>query len=369
MMKKVLYTSNTYNHLYLCHKPYLKWFKENGFIVHTATNSNKKLDNVDVNFCVPVKRTPYSFNNILATYKLKKIIQKEHYDIIHTNTPMGAVVTRIAAIKYRKRNNVKVIYTAHGFHFFKKCPIINYILFYPVEKILSKYTDLIITINDEDYRFAQKHFKTRIEYIPGIGFDEEKFKKSLTKKERDKFRKQNNLSNKDYVISYVAEILNRKRQKYLLRVLKSMNLSNEKVLLIGDDTKSKSLIKKIHKYKLEDNVKVLGFKNNISDYLDISDLVISVSKQEGLPLNIMEAMYKEKPIIVTDCRGNRDLIKHKKNGLVVNMNNKKELANSISFIKENPVYAKTLAKNNKKIISKYSIVNVLPIMEKIYNEL
>lgn len=366
MKKKVLYTANTYTHLYLCHQPYFKWFKENNFIVHTATNSTKKLNSVDEAFKISINRSPFKYSNIKAVFQLKKIIQREKYDLIHTNTPMGAVITRLAAMKYRKKNNIKIIYTAHGFHFFKKCPFINYILFYPIEKMLSKYTDLIITINQEDYEFAKKHFKTNIEYIPGIGFEKEKFNTNLTKKEKEKFRKENDLELDDYVISYVAEISNRKRQLYLLKVLKKMKLTNEKILLIGDNRKSKKISKQILKYGLEDRVKILGFKNNISNYIDISDLIISVSKQEGLPLNIMEAMYKNKPIIVTDCRGNRDLIQNDINGIVVGIKDEQGLINSINLLKENPKYAKKLSNKNRTIVEKYSIDSVLPIMEKIY---
>ena len=365
---KVLYTANTYTHLYLCHKPYLKWFHDKGFIVHTATNSTKKLDNVDNNFNITVQRNPFKISNIKAVFELKKIIEKEKYDIIHTHTPMGAAITRLASTKYRKNHDVKIIYTAHGFHFFKGCKLINWLIYYPVEKILSKYTDLIITMNKEDYEFAKKHFKTKIEYIPGIGFNEEKFKKQLTKEEQKLLKEKLNIQKKSYIISYIAEIQKRKRQMYLLKTIKKMNLTNELFLLVGDDTKSKNIRKYIQKNKLEAHVKIIGFKDNVGDYLDISDLVISVSNQEGLPLNIMEAMYKNKPIIVTNCRGNIDLIKNNTNGIVVGLNNQKELINSIIKIKNNSKLLEKFSLNNKKIINKYSINSVLPIMENIYNK-
>lgn len=364
---KVLYTANTYRHLYLCHKPYIKWFHDKKFIVHTATNSNKKLENVDHNYNIPVERYPFKLNNIKAIFKLKKIIEKEKYDIIHTHTPMGAVVTRLASIKYRKKNDVKIIYTAHGFHFYKKCPIINWLIYYPVEKILSKYTDLIITMNEEDYKFAKKYFKTKIEHIPGIGFDEQKFSKKLSNIEQNKLKEKLNIDKNSYIISYVAEINKRKRQMYLLKTIKKMELTNELFLLIGDDQNSKNIKKYIKKHNLQKHVKIIGFQENIGDYLDISNLIISVSNQEGLPLNIMESMYKEKPIIVTNCRGNIDLIQNKINGIVVDIKNKKQLINSISILKNNNNYAQKLGEYNKKIINKYSIRNVLPIMENIYN--
>lgn len=366
MSKNVLFTANTLRHLYLCHTPYFEYFKNNNYKVHTVSNDDMKLKNVYKSYKIDIKRKPFKFSNIKSLIQLKKIIEDGNYDLIHTHTPMGAAVTRIAAKMANYKNTI--IYTAHGFHFFKKCPWINWILYYPVEKILSKYTDLIITINLEDYEFAKKHFKTNIAYVPGVGFNEKKFDISLNKKEKDDFRQYNGLSKNDFIISYIAEISNRKRQAYLIKTIAKMNITNEKFLLIGDANKyNLNKIKKlIKKYKLEDIVKLVGFNDEIAEYLEISDLVISVSSQEGLPLNIMEAMYKKKPIIVTDCRGNTDLIQNMKNGIVVEMNNQQQLMDAIYLLKNNMKLQKKFARNNKKIISKYSVKNVMIEMDKIY---
>lgn len=368
MSKKILFTANTLRHLYLCHIPYLKYFKDIGYEVHTASDDDSILEGVDCSFKLSIKRSPYNFNNIKAIFELKKILKENQYDIIHTNTPMGAVVTRIAVI-LAKVKKTKVIYTAHGFHFFKGCPIINYILYYPVEKILSKYTDMLITINEEDYCFAMKHFKTDVRYIPGIGFNEDKFKSVLNKSEQLDLRKSIGLDKNDYVISYVAEISKRKRHNYLVKTISKMDITNEKFLFIGDDSKIRIINKLIKKYNLSDVVKIVGFNNRVSDHLDISDLVISVSKQEGLPLNIMEAMYKEKTIIVTDCRGNRDLIKNNVNGLVINMNQYEDLIKAIEYCKNNKDIIKKYNVVNRDIISNYSIKSVFPKMKRIYQEL
>ena len=365
-MKKVLYTANTYRHLYLCHIPYIKYLSSK-CIVHTACNSDNKIDGSTKCYCVPIERKPFKLNNIKAIYKLRKIIEKEEYDIIHTHTPMGSVVTRLASLRYKKHHNLKIIYTAHGFHFFKGCSFINYILYYPIEKILSKYTDLIITMNKEDYEFAKSHFKTDIAYIPSIGFNKEKFSKRISEKELENFRTINSISNNDYVISYVAEISKRKRQMYLVKALKSYHFTNEKILLIGDNYDDRKVAKYIVKNKLDKYIKIIGFTDNVLSYLKISDLVISVSKQEGLPLNILEAMYLKKPIIVTNCRGNRDLITNNQNGVVVDVNDREALLNAINYLKNNPTEAKKLSINNKKISLNYSIDNVLEIMKKIYD--
>lgn len=146
-MKKVLFTATVDSHILQFHIPYLKYFKEQGYEVHVATNGNEKIPFCDVKHKIHFERSPFKINNLKAIKQLRKIIEQEKFEIIHCHTPVGSVTTRIAAKKARRKYNTKVIYTAHGFHFFKGAPIINWVLFYPIEKWLSKYTDCLITIN------------------------------------------------------------------------------------------------------------------------------------------------------------------------------------------------------------------------------
>lgn len=369
MTKKILFVANTDLHISLCYLPYMKYLKEKGYDIHVATNTDIIFHYCDKKIKLPISRMPIKLGNIKAISMLRKIINKEKYDLICTSTPMGSVVARIASIKTRKKNNTKLIYTAHGFHFFKGCSIFNWIIYYPIEKLLMHFTDMLITINKEDYNFALKHFKLDTRYIEGIGYDNEKFKNSLNVKEKITLRKKLGITKDDYVILYVAELSKRKRQEYLVKVLSKMNLNQTKVLLVGNNILNNKIYKLIKKKKLEDIVKVLGFRNDISNLLDISDLVISVSKQEGLPLNIMEAMSKGKPIIATDCRGNRDLIKNNVNGILVPIKSEKELIKKINYLKENKDIANKLSKKSKTNIEKYSIDNILPKYAKIYDEI
>ena len=363
-MKKILYVANTDLHINLCHLPYLKYLKEHNYIIHVATNTDINIDYCDRKISIPITRSPYKLSNILAIKYLKKVIDKEKYHLIVVNTPMGAVVGRIAAISSRKKNNTKIVYIAHGFHFFKGCLKRNYILYYPVEKILSKYTDTIITLNEEDYNSALKHFNTNIEYIKGIGFDQTKLDKKLKKAEMLQLKRKLNLDN-NYIITYIAEISKRKGQIPLLKILSKMNLDNIKILFVGNNLLEKKINRLLKKYQLENKVVILGFRNDISDILDISDLIISVSNQEGLPLNIMEAMYKNKNIIVSNCRGNRDLITNLYNGLVVNMNDEQEFINAVYKFKNHKYKNKVV---NKKLALDYTISSVLNRYIKIFEK-
>jgi len=199
-MKKVLFTATLDSHILQFHIPYLKMFKEQGYQVHVATNEENEIPFCDVKHVVCFERNPIKINNLRAIRCLNKIIDKEKFDIIHCHTPMGGVVTRLAAKKARKAGT-KVIYTAHGFHFFKGAPIKNWLIFYTIEKWLAKYTDTLITINEEDYKLAKRKFKKikNIEYVHGIGLDTTKFDIDITKKELNDLRNQIEI-NEDNII-------------------------------------------------------------------------------------------------------------------------------------------------------------------------
>jgi len=351
--KKVLFISNTDRHIKLCHLPYLKMFKDNDYRVDVATNSLEKIKYCDNKIALKLKRNPYYLTNLLAVLKIRKIVKKEKYDIISCHTPMGGVLGRLSIIGLK--NKPKVFYTAHGFHFYKKAPLINWVIYYTIEKILSKYTTCLMTMNNEDYKIAKKKFKCDVYKINGIGLD----KKRLKYKDKSIIKKELGLKN-EFIVTYIAEISKRKNQKNFLKVLKKYNLKKEniKIYFIGD-----SNIKNVNKYlKLVPNVEYLDFKNNVGDYINISDAVISVSKQEGMPLNILEAMYFNKMIIGTNIRGINDLIKNGKNGYLVPVNNLDLLMKKIIEYKNKP---------NKKInnnIEKYYLENVKEDIKNIYNK-
>ena len=167
-MKKVLFVATVNRHIIGCHLPYLKWFKEQGYEVDVASRGIEEIDYCDKHFNLSFERFPLKSNNIKAYKELKKIISNNHYEIIHCHTPVGGVLTRLAARKERKKGT-KVLYTAHGFHFYKGAPLLNWIIYYPIEKIMAKFTDCLITIVNEDYEFAKKHLKAKeIRHIKAI---------------------------------------------------------------------------------------------------------------------------------------------------------------------------------------------------------
>ena len=180
MKKRVLITATVMSHIAQFHKGLIELLHKKGYEVHVAAYNNLgekdglSIKEADMVFEIPFSRSPIKKDNFIAYCQLKKIIDENKYEIIHCNTPMGGIITRLAA-KTARKNGTKVIYMAHGFHFYKGGPKINWLLYYPIEKIMCRYTDMLITITYEDYNLAKQKFKTDVRHIHGVGVNSKKY--------------------------------------------------------------------------------------------------------------------------------------------------------------------------------------------------
>lgn len=357
--KKVLFVATVTNHINAFHIPYLKMFKEKGYEVHVASFGDEPIEYCDKHFNIPFARFPLKLQNYKSYKELKKIIQENHYETIHCHTPVGGVLTRLAARKERK-NGIRVIYTAHGFHFYKGAPLLNWIIFYPIEKYLSKYTDCLITINQEDYELAKKRFKKckQIELVHGVGVDESKFNFKMTKEEKHELRESLGLKYDDSVLIQIGELNKNKNQILAIEAMKVLVQENPYIhlLLVGKGKLEKFYEEKIKEYNLENNVHMLGYRTDIPKLMKISDILLSLSYREGLPVNVIEGMFCGLPIIATDCRGNRDLVE-----CCVKMDNIDDLNNKISDVLEKKSH------NKVSEVNSYKLDNIMVKMKKIYN--
>lgn len=362
MRKKVLFVATITRHIEGFHTPLLKLFKEKGWEVQVATGDKKKISKYcDKKYTISIERSPYKLKNLKAIKELKKIIDKENYDIIHCHTPMGSVVARLAA-RHARKNGTRVIYTAHGFHFFKGAPLINWLLFYPVEKYLAKYTDTLITINKEDYELAKSKFSGKckdIEYVPGVGIDTKKFNIAMSEKEKLELREKVGLKNNDYILTCVARLDKNKNQEFLINAMQKIVIMNNNIhlLLVGPDELNGKYKKKVKKYKLENNIHFLGRREDVPQLLAISNVVVSSSLREGLPVNIMEALESGLPVVALKCRGMEDLIINGKNGYIVN--DQKEFIDRVLQLENKKL-------KNISLNATFLVENVCKKMAKIY---
>lgn len=367
-MKKILFVARLAEHINHFHLPYIDYLKQQGYSVDVATVGDEELVGVDHHFIVPMQRNPFSKSNFKSYKMLKNIIEKEDYNIIHCHMPLSGILTRLASRKARKKG-ASLLYTAHGFHFYEGAPLLYWMIYYPIEKIVSWWTDCIITINKEDYEIAKSKLHSKnVKLVNGIGVDIDEFS-VIDELEKTKLRKEYGFNENDYILIYVAELSNRKNQEGLLETVKKLKetSSNFKLLLVGRGTKRKTIEEKIKQYDLVNNVLLLGYRKDINNLMKLSDIAVSTSKQEGLPVNILEAMATGLPAVVTNCRGNRDLIKDSINGFVLDDEDKQNFAEKLLFLEQNEKLRLEFGNQSRVMVEKYTLESVLTEMKKIYS--
>ncbi|MCI5773374.1 MAG: glycosyltransferase family 4 protein [Erysipelotrichaceae bacterium] len=350
-MKKILYTATVLSHLQLFHQPFMQMMKEHGYQVDAASDTkpfaNKELA-CDHSYDVCFPRNPFSFQTFKAYRQIKKIIKDNDYDIIHCNSPTAGILTRLAA----RHSKAKVIYMAHGFHFFKGAPLLNWLLFYPAEKFASYFTDDLITINNEDYQRAKKHFAAKhLHLIPGVGLDTSKFANP----------QRLYIDKTEIHLLSVGELNKNKNHEIVIQALAHCP-HNIHYHICGQGPLQERLTNLAK--ELNVNLHLEGFQTNVKPFLDQADIFIFPSLREGLPKSVMEAMANGLPCIVSDIRGNHDLIDQ--DGGYVVANEITEYIAAIKSLASSAYLRQQQGLHNKEAIKKYDIQNILPLMEDIY---
>lgn len=368
-MKKVLFVANIAKHIIRFHLPYLKWFKENGYEVHVAANGTESIPFCDVQHNLPIYRSPFSLKNIRAHRLLKNIIDNNNFTLVHGHTPMGGVLSRTASVKARKKGT-KVLYTAHGFHFYKGAPRLNWFLYFSMEKLLAPFTDAIITINSEDFEALSKYkFGCKYKFqIPGIGINTNNL---IVRSDFDKIqaRAKLGLLPTDFVLIYVAEFIDRKNHQFIVHATQQLkkDIPAVKVLFAGRGVLQTKVEQQIADLQLDDTIKVLGFRNDIVEVISLSDVGISGSKQEGLGLNLAEEMFCGLPVVATEDRGHKEMIKHGVNGFLYPQNNSNAFVESVFRLYADSEQRIKMGKNACDSIQRFRLENSLNEMIKIYH--
>lgn len=360
MAKKVLFCATVDYHFKAFHLPYMKWFKEQGWDVHVAAAGSISLPYTDEKFVIPIQRTPFHKGNIRAFKDLKGIIDTNNYSIIHCHTPLGGTLTRLAARNSRK-SGTKVIYTAHGFHFCKGAPLMNWLIYYPIEKYLSKYTDCLITINSEDYGIAVDHrFKAKlIDLVNGVGVDTNKFQ-PVSDKRKKELRLKLGFKQNDFLLFYAAEFNKNKNQQFLIKVIATLKDEHPeaRLLLAGEGQLLEDCRVLAKKHGVSNQIEFLGFRKDIDEILPACDVAVASSYREGLPVNVMEAMACGLPVVASDNRGHRELVKENWNGFIINGEDLNMFSERVTMLYQSKDLRNRMAKESLNFIEKFAISTV-----------
>lgn len=366
-MKKFLMVTTIQNTVEAFLISHIKMLEKNGYEVWIATNIYKEIpkdlkENKWIN--ISFSRNPFSKSSFKVIKEMRDLIRENDFEMVHFHTPVAAFLGRYAAMKEKQKN---IIYTAHGFHFFKGAPLQNWLIYYPMEKLAINWTDKLITINEEDYQRAKKMAgkNTKIYKVDGVGLDLENYRNG----DAEKIKNELNISKDEYVISMIGELNKNKNQIQLLKavsLLKEKGIDNIRILLVGVGNQEITLREEAKKNNLKINF--LGFRKDVKDVVAASNIICSMSYREGLPRNIMEGMAQGKPFIVTDIRGNRDIIKNNRNGFIVSINDYKKTAERIKELIFNDKVRDKIYKKNLEDVERFLLKKVVDKLKKIYIE-
>lgn len=364
MKKKVLFTATVDIHIVKFHLPYLKHFKDLGYEVYVASKGASEIPYVDVKYDISFQRSPLSISNFTAYRALKKILTM-NFDIVHCHTPMGAAITRLAA---KDLKHTTVIYTAHGFHFYKGAPLANWLLFYPVEKYLAKYTDILITINQEDYKIAQDRIKAKkIYYVPGVGIDIVRFNR--TDIHEINKRAELGINQNSKILMSVGELNKNKNHEIMIKALADLKEYDLVYIICGQGLLSGYLKALAKKLGLEDKIKFLGFRSDVEEILKITNIFVFPSFREGLPVSVMEAMASGLAVVCSDIRGNRDLIKQGEGGFLVRPDRVDDFSFAVETLLKDEGLCLSMGRYNQRSIHQFENVNVMEQVKRIYSEI
>ncbi|KMO87666.1 hypothetical protein AB840_01880 [Megasphaera cerevisiae DSM 20462] len=358
----------------------IQLLQNGGYEVHVAANficgntcSDEQVESLKKRFKekhvyyyqIDFIRNPFKvLQNYNAYNELKKIEKNCHYDLIHCHSPIGGLLGRFV---FRKCNGTTIIYTAHGFHFYKGAPLLNWLLYYPVERICAHYTDILITINHEDYQRA-KHFTLhdggKVYYVSGVGIDTHQINEININRETK--CKELGISPDTFIILSVGELNKNKNHEIALKAVAKLKNKNFVYLICGQGDQLRHLKVLSQKLGINDQVIFLGYRFDVFEIYKIADVFLFPSFREGLPVAVMEAMAAGLPIVCSDIRGNNDLILNEKNGYLVYSKNINAFTDSINILMNNKKMQIVMGQYSKQLASSYDKKCIMKLMYDIY---
>lgn len=362
---RVLFTATLVRgHIAKFHIPYLKWFKERGWETWVAAKNDYPDGACEIPYCdhfvnIDFARSPFSRQTLIAYRQLRGLFSHEWFDIVHTHTPVGAVLTRFAA-RDARRSGTKVIYTAHGFHFYKGAPLINWLLWYPVERIMSRFTDVLITINSEDFRRAKRFAHCLVEYVPGVGVD---YSRLSCVVHSESVRAALGLAPDDFAVLAIGDLNSNKNHRVLVEATAQLP-SKTQLYIAGDGPLRGRLETLAERLGISERVHLLGFRSDIAALLNACDLFCLPSKREGLPVSLIEAMALGVPCLASNARGCADVLGGLSDLCIVEEPRAEMWANAInSFAQGRPILDASSLRNRAEA---FEIETVILLVKKIY---
>jgi len=374
---RVLFIATVDVHIYAFHIPFMKLLRNMGYEVEVAASNVGFTERIEKEgfkvYNLPFSRNPLSISNLKALVRLYRIMKKNNYIMVHTHTPVASFLGRIAA---KIVGVPHIVYSVHGFHFHEYGSKIKNFIYCRLEKFAGGSTDVLITTNKDDYKIAKEKNiapNGKVVYIKGVVVDTEKFDpKRIKEDKRKEILTKLSINNEIFVISSTGRLEKEKNFDQIIEALGPIKKKGLrfKFMIAGNGSLYSSLLRAAKSFGLEEELALLGHIDEISTILSLSDVYVSASSREGLPVSVMEAMAMEKPIVAYNIRGVRDLVEDGVNGFLVPFKDINALAEKILYLMKHPEVAEEMGrKGREKVEREFSLNIILPQMERLYREI
>ena len=364
---KILFVATVDIHIINHHLRTIHQLHEMGHEIDVAANGSFINEDIHKKYNVCFSKSPTSSDNLKAYRFMKELLSKESYDIISCHTPLSSFFTRIAA----KNINAKVIYTAHGFHFYKGAPFINNTIYKTMERIAANYTDILVTINNEDYE-AAKQFQLKqngeVRYIPGVGVNLNEIE--ACRISREEVLNRLDIPQNAFLLMSIGELNKNKNHLFVIRTLESVFKSNPNLhyVICGKDLWNGRYQTVINELGLQNQVHLAGYREDVRSLLYGADLYFSPSFREGLPVSVIEAMAAGVPVIASDVRGNHDLITSGTDGFLYPVESTDDFMHCFDALYQNENLRKIFSEKGKETAKQYSNEAIDPLILDLYKK-
>ena len=349
---------------------HIRMLQEEGHQVELATNLNDPLpERVAALNCrthhIPFSRSPLSRDNLRAYQAFKNLLDTERYDIVHTHTPNASAIVRLACRKLRKKGT-RVFYTAHGFHFYTGAPMKNWLIYYPVERFLSRWTDVLITISQEDLKRAKTFHAKKVAFVHGVGLDTARFDLQWTAEEKWAKRQELGVGADDVMLLSVGELRQLKNHEIVIRALAKLKNPRLRYVICGEGPLREHLSELARELDVADQVSLLGIRRDIAQLNQVADMLLMPSFREGLPVALMEAMAARNPQICSADRGSVDLIVDGQGGAVCPATGMDDFAKAIAKLAADKLARERMGEYNRARVEAFQVDRVLDELREIY---
>lgn len=372
MGKKMLVTSTDLMMIQFL-VPHVKYLSEHGWEIEVACSPvgarvdevKRALDGVSPVHVVHLYRNPAKPGNLTGYRELRRLIQSGSWDVIWTNEPVMGVVTRLAA-RTARRAGTRVVYMVHGFHFYEGAPKLNWMIYYPIERVMSRFTDTIVTINHEDYERAGKMHAGNVKYIHGIGVDTSRLHRS---EECCNIRQEIGVDEDTFLVLSVGELNQNKNHQVIIKALEQLKDREIHYVICGKGDMLESLAEMAELEGVGENVHFMGYRKDVVDIYPQADVFAFPSYREGLGLASLEAMYSGIPLVTSNLRGPADYMENGVTGFMCAPDDFKGFADAIYRLKENRSLRLHCGEHNQEAVKPYCLENVKQEVRNVFEEL